>query len=172
MHKSHKTKKLVETTKPILRLLRLFSAKFFMKPDDFESRLQRQPLRQVPPAWRGEILAATVGRESKVESRGPAAFRPSTLVTRLSALLWPHPKAWAGLAAVWMLVFAVNFSMRDGSPRLAAKSAPPSPEVMVELKKQQRMFAELVGANEPLDADRRKIFSPKPRSERWEILTA
>jgi len=60
--------------------------------------------------------------------------------------------------------------MHDSSPRLAAKSAPPSPEVIVELKKQQRMFAELVGANEPLDADRRKIFLPRPRSEHYEIL--
>jgi hypothetical protein len=38
------------------------------------------------------------------------------------------------------------------------------------LKKQQRMLAELVGAAEPLDADRRKIFSPRPRSELAEIL--
>ena len=53
---------------------------------------------------------------------------------------------------------------------MAKKSAPPSPEVMVELKKQQRMFAELVGSYEPADADRRKIFSPRPRSERAEIL--
>jgi hypothetical protein len=40
----------------------------------------------------------------------------------------------------------------------------------VELRKQQRLFAELVGAREPLDADQRKLFSPKPRSECGEIL--
>jgi len=62
--------------------------------------------------------------------------------------------------------------MRDSSPRVAEKSAPPSPEVMVELKKQQRMFAELVGSREPLDVDRPRIFVPKPRGERVEILTA
>jgi len=60
--------------------------------------------------------------------------------------------------------------MRDTSPRVAEKSAPPSPEVIVELKKQQLLFAELVGLREPLDADRQKIFLPKPRSERVEIL--
>jgi hypothetical protein len=40
------------------------------------------------------------------------------------------------------------------------------------LKQQQRLFAELVGAREPLDADRQKLFLPKPRSECGEILMA
>jgi len=42
--------------------------------------------------------------------------------------------------------------------------------VLVELKKQQRMFAELVGTYEPMAAARRKIFLPRPRSERVEIM--
>jgi hypothetical protein len=154
-----------------LRLLRLIAAKLFMKTDDFESRLQSQPMRPIPPDWRAEILAA-----ARDAQPAPRASRPApqawllTINHQLSTFFWPHPKAWAGLAAVWILIFAMNFSMHDSSPRLAAKSAPPSPEVIVELKKQQRMFAELVGANEPLDADRRKIFLPRPRSEHYEIL--
>ncbi len=60
--------------------------------------------------------------------------------------------------------------MRDTSPGIAEKSAPPSPEVIVELKKQQLLFAELMDPRETPDADRQKIFSPKPRSERVEIL--
>lgn len=155
----------------ILRLLRLFAAKLFMKPDDFESRLQRQPLRQMPPAWRREILAAA--REAQMPAHASRITHHawlSTLNSHLASLFWPHPKAWAGLAAVWLCIFAVNLSTRDSSPRLAEKSAPPSPEVMVQLKKQQRMFVELVGAREPVVADQRKVFSPKPRSERAEIL--
>jgi hypothetical protein len=135
--------------------------------EQFESRLSRLPLRKIPGEWRGEILAAANFCLS------PPVTRRSFLSTfnhQLSTLLWPHPKAWAGLAAVWVFIFALNFSMRDSSPRLAAKSAPPSPEVMVELKQQQRMFAELVGSYEAPDADRRKIFPPKPHSERVEIL--
>jgi hypothetical protein len=96
----------------------------------------------------------------------------STFKNQLSTFFWPHPQAWAGLAAVWILIFAVNFSMRDAGPVETVKSAPPSPEAMAELKKQQRMFAELVGASVAPDADRRKIFLPRPRSERTEILTA
>jgi hypothetical protein len=142
-----------------------------MKPDDFESRLQRQPLRQVPPAWRGEILAAARDAEA-VGHAARSTQHPwlSTISHQLSTLLWPHPKAWAGLAAVWICIFAVNFFMRDSTPMMAKQSAPQSPEVIVELKKQQRMFAELVGSYETPDAERRNIFPPKPRSGRAEIL--
>ena len=138
-----------------------------MNTDDFEQRLQRQPLRQIPAEWRAEILDAC--RESKVESREQERLWPSTLVSRLSTVLWPHPKAWAGLAAVWILIFAVDFSMRDTTPVLAEKAAPPSPEVIVELKQQQRMLAELIGAGQAREAEVPR-FLPQPRSERVEIM--
>jgi hypothetical protein len=86
-------------------------------------------------------------------------------------LLWPHPKAWAGLAAVWIFIFAVNVSMRDSSPRVAEKSAPPSPEVIVELRQQQRLLAELVGPREERDADRSKPYKSRPRTECMKIFT-
>jgi hypothetical protein len=143
-----------------------------MKPDDFEQRLQRQPLRQIPTEWRQEILSPA--RDAQTSSRPANVARRSWLSTinhQLSALLWPHPKAWAGLAAVWILIFCVDFSMRDKAAVMAEKSSPPSPEMIAELKKQQRMYAELMGVSEPAsDADQQKILSPKPRSERVEIL--
>jgi len=135
--------------------------------EQFERRLSRQPLREIPGEWRVEILAAA---ERALHPEPRASFL-STLNQQLSTVLWPYPKAWAGLAAVWVLILAMNFSVRDAKPGLVAKSAPSSPETMVELKKQQRLFAELVGANEAPDADRRKIFSPRPRSERVTIVT-
>ncbi len=64
---------------------------------------------------------------------------------------------------MWVFIFVLNFAMRGQTPVVGEKSAPPSPEVLVELKKQQRMFAELMGSAQTPDADRRK-FSPKPRS--------
>ena len=136
------------------------------EPDLFERRLSHQPLREIPGEWRSDIL-------SVAKLAAPAAPRASFLSTfnqQLSIFFWPHPKAWAGLAAVWVLILAVDFSTRDTALRVAEKSAPPSPEVIVELKKQRQLFAELMGSREPLDADRQKIFSPKPRSERVEIL--
>ena len=137
-----------------------------MKPDDFEQKLQRQSLRQIPAGWREEILAAATSRHPSPTTRHSFL---STFNYQLSTFLWPHPKAWAGLAAAWVVILAVNFSLRDPSPRVAEKFAPPSPEVLVELKKQQLLFAELVVTRGPLDADRQKIFPPKPRSERVAI---
>jgi hypothetical protein len=142
-----------------------------MKPDDFERKLQRQSLRPIPTGWRAEILAAA-GRESKVGSREPMAHWSSTIVTRLLALLWPNPQAWAGLGAVWILILAVDFSLRDKSPVTMEKSASQSPEVIVELKQQQRLLAELIGPRDTRDADRSKSLVPRPRSECVEFLTA
>ncbi len=147
-----------------------------MKPDNFEQKLQRQPLRQVPAEWREEILvAADVNRRNRPVREFTFAATPfrrflSTLNTPLSTILWPHPRAWAGLAAVWILILAVNYSMRDPSPVLAEKSLPPSPEVIVELRQQQRLLAELIGPRDERDADRSKSFVPQPRSERAEMV--
>ena len=142
-----------------------------MNTDDFEQRLQRQPLRQIPDEWREEILRQ--GRRAAVHEIGDAdtASLPTLKWrTTLANLFWPHPKAWAGLAAVWILIFAVDFSIRDKTPVVAEKSAPPSPEMVAELKQQQRMLAELIGARDTGDADRSKPLAPRPRSERVEIL--
>jgi len=152
-----------------------------MKPDELEQKLSRQSLRQMPATWRGEILSAARAAEPSGPAPAVASlWRGKSCVThhswlstinhQLSTLFWPHPKAWAGLAAVWVFIFVLNFSTRETSPKEMAQSTPPSPEVIVELKKQQRLFAELVGSHEPADADRPRIFSPKPRSERMGIL--
>jgi hypothetical protein len=103
-----------------------------MNTDDFEQRLQRQPLRQIPSEWRRDILSAAKSTAANPAPR--SAFCVSFLSTinaQLSTILWPHPKAWAGLVAVWILIFAVDFSVRDATPVVAEKAAPPSPEVIV-----------------------------------------
>ena len=139
--------------------------------EQFERRLSRQPLRQVPAEWRGEILAEA-GRASRVEGRAQKGIWPWSLVSRLSAALWPHPAAWGGLAAVWVFILAVNFSVRDRATVVADKVSSASPQVIVELRQQQRLLVELLGPREIRDADRQKMFVPKPRSEHAEVLTA
>lgn len=133
--------------------------------EQFEGRLSRQPFRPVPAEWREEILAVA-GRESRVEGRAQKWIQPSSLVSRLSSVLWPHPVAWAGLAAVWIFIFAVDFSTRDHAPVVAKEFLPPSPQVIVELRQQQRLLAELIGPREVREADRSKSLMPRPRSER------
>jgi hypothetical protein len=141
-----------------------------MKPDEFEQKLSRQPLRQVPAEWRTEILTAAREAQAPVYA-SHITHHPwlSTFNHQLSTLLWPHPKAWAALAAVWVFILAVDFSTRDTSPKVAEKSAPPSPEMIVQLKRQQRMFAELIGPREEPVADRSKTYAPRPRTQREEM---
>lgn len=142
-----------------------------MKPDDFEQCLSRRPLKEIPSGWRAEILAAAESAEVvHVSDFAPRTSWLSTLNAQLSTFLWPHPRAWAGLAAVWILIFAVDFSMRDKSPIVAEKVSPPSPEIIAELKKEHLMYAELIGARDISDVDRSKLRVPSPRTERTEML--
>ena len=140
--------------------------------EPFERHLKRQTLRPIPTQWREEILSAA--KAAQPARRSPVKDRSflSVLNDRVASLLWPHPVAWAGLAAVWILIFALNFSIRDKAPAMAEKASPPSPTVVAELRQQQRLYVELLGANDPVDADRQKIFAPGPRSERVAILDA
>ncbi|HXB60544.1 MAG TPA: hypothetical protein VNU95_13310 [Candidatus Acidoferrales bacterium] len=140
--------------------------------EQFEQRLKRRPLRQAPAEWRDGILAAA-SEAQRLKNPPPITGRSflSMLYERLASVLWPHPVAWGGLAAVWMLIFAVHLSIRDDAPALAEKIVPQSPEVIAQLQQQHRLLAELLGPNDLPEADRPKIFVPKPRSECTEILS-
>jgi hypothetical protein len=142
-----------------------------MNHDDFEQKLQRQPLRPVPAEWREEILAQA-SRASRVERRAQKRPWPSSLVSRLSTILWPHPVAWAGLAAIWIFVFTVDFSMRDRAPAVEAKFSLPPAEVIVEVRQQQRLLVELIGPRDVREADRSRLLAPRPRSEFVDHLAA
>ena len=135
-----------------------------MNPDDFERQVQRQSFRPVPVEWREEILAAATAQ--------PPA-KPSlvcALNTRLSALLWPCPQAWAWLAAVWLVIVAVNFASKNGKPAMAAKSVAHSNGAIAGLFGlwTQREI-ELAGVAGPFPrplAPPPQPALPRPRSER------
>lgn len=128
-----------------------------MKPDDFEKRLQSQRLRQIPAEWRKQILQDA--RRSQPSTLDP---RPSFL----SALLWFNPKAWAGLAAAWIVIFALQFASRSHSQMMATVASPQPSKFLTSLKDQQQTLVELMGNNQPDDKDQPRRVSPKPRSER------
>jgi hypothetical protein len=135
-----------------------------MNPDDFEKRLQRLPLREIPPEWREKILqGAETPRHSSSVIRHSFL---STINSKLSTVLWPHPKAWAGLAALWLVIAAADFASSDSPTQIAQKPAQPSAETLVLVQQQQRLLAELIGPALPKDADRPKHNAAQPRSER------
>jgi hypothetical protein len=138
-----------------------------MSLEDFEKELKQRPMRQMPPEWRAEILAAAKTAAASIES--PASVgRPSFLSAmqaRLSAILWPHPKAWAGLAAVWGAILLLNFATGD-RPETVAHKTSPSPEMMAVWKEQERTLVKLVEPFDQLPAVPAKQAVPRPRSER------
>jgi hypothetical protein len=134
-----------------------------MNEDDFEQRLRRQPMRQVPPAWRDQILSAADG----AKTAGPAwHFGLSRLNAHLCALLWPSPKAWGGLAVVWLLVFVLNHSPAEKATLSASRKTPrPSLEMLSAWREQESLLAELLLPREPAVAQRPQPALPRPRSE-------
>jgi len=85
-------------------------------------------------------------------------------------LLWPCPQAWAGLAAVWLLVLGANFTTRE-APTVTSRQVLPSPQVRELLKQQEQLLAELVGPMEKPEADRPKPGAPRSQ-RREEFLNA
>ena len=137
------------------------------RDDQFEKRLQRQPLREIPPAWREEILA--VAEASRLSAPARESTFAALLRLRLRELFWPAPQAWAALAAVWLVILGAHFATREPSlGEFTRRTTPPSRQMRELLRQQEQLFAELVGPMEEPDADR-----PKPRSEyRREFLNA
>ena len=82
-------------------------------------------------------------------------------------MFWPYPRAWAGLAAAWVVIIALNLATREsGAPEIARQLPPPSPQLRQLLREQEQMLAELTGTAEK---DRPAAVRPpvaQPRSER------
>lgn len=133
--------------------------------NEFEKRLQQVPLKPLPDEWRAEILAAV---PAVPPAPAPLAWQ-ARLVAGWRSLFWPHPRAWAGLAAVWVVIALLQFSQRDDSPVLAEKSVPPTPEMLADLRRQQQMLVELISPGGAGEADRPKRTGPHTQLVRTQI---
>jgi hypothetical protein len=85
-------------------------------------------------------------------------------------LIWPCRRIWSGLAAVWILLFIVNFLQRDASQAGLAKSVP-SAAMLMTFRDQQKLLNELFADRSlPAEAEPPRIFLPKPRTQIMELL--
>jgi hypothetical protein len=116
-------------------------------------------------AIRREVLSA------EFQNKDQIPFLVNLPLALWRELFWPSRRIWTGLAAIWILIFAVNFSQRDKSEMMAGKTPLPSPEMILVLGQQERLLAELTDQQEAHDAEPPRLFLPQPRSEgRREIL--
>jgi hypothetical protein len=118
-----------------------------------------------------EVAADVNRRKQPVRELTFAAALANAIRLSFRELVWPCRRTWAALAAVWIALFIFNASQRDKSELAALKLPPPSPEMILTFRQQEKLLAELIGPNEPQAAAPPKPFLPQPRSEgRIEIL--
>ncbi|HEY5914644.1 MAG TPA: hypothetical protein VJA21_28985 [Verrucomicrobiae bacterium] len=138
--------------------------------DQFEKRLQGLPPRPVPTSWREGILRSARAEAVAAPGSTDRGQSPSRiLAARLSGILWPHPRAWAGLAALWLVVLALNLAAHDpagAAQEMADRPVRQSPEMRELLKQQEQLLAELVG---PLGAREAKHPDSAPHQPRSQI---
>jgi hypothetical protein len=140
-----------------------------MNHDDLERRIQRQRWRPLPYEWRAQILQAARGSSTLERSR-PAPRRFSPAVRPLAwwrQLLWPSPRAWAGLAATWGFIFVLQLSSHSPSEHTVKPWPALSPQVALLLDEQRRLVTELLDLNPPgATAEPPPAAPPRPRSQR------
>jgi len=135
--------------------------------NEFEQRLRQVPVKPLPGDWRAEILAVAAAVQPLPEHDIHAAPAWRTcLLAGCRSLFWPHPRAWAGLAAVWVIIALIHFSQGDEAPVLAEKAAPPTPEMQAHLRQQQQMLVELLVPRTGGEADRPRRSGPHTQLDR------
>ena len=95
-------------------------------------------------------------------------LRCSNLVWR--ELILPSRRTWSGLAAVWLLIVAVNVAERDHSSAGKFSSASSAPTMMSFREQQQLMNELFADRSVAADAEPPKTFSPKPRTETTKMV--
>ena len=125
-------------------------------------------------AIRRSVVDELNNQETKEQSF-PAVFVSSLLGCSnkfWQELIFPCRRTWTGLAAVWLLLFIVNFFQRETVSSVTGQPVR-SQAVMMSWQVQQRWMNELLAdRSSPPEADRPKILSPKPRTEKNEMMTA
>lgn len=120
-----------------------------------------------PALWRkaAQSVRAAEGRPS---TRLEHEQAPEAAAPWWRAWLWPNWQFYAGLAALWMVMLAVNLLTASGPAVAARREAPPSPETRQALVEQQRELAELLGrAEASSEAPGRRPESTRPPAQPW-----
>lgn len=138
--------------------------------EQFENRLRRQPLREIPSAWREEILAATDANR-RAAAPPPRSENQTALLAGWRVLLGRFPIAWSALAALWVALIGVNLMMPGTVARVSAHAPQSARLESLAALDFQRAERELFGdqfspAAEAAPASKTPTVPLRPRSER------
>jgi hypothetical protein len=133
-----------------------------MNSDDFEKSLQRQPLRQIPPKWRAEILHNACAADKQ---RSVANWPLLAVSTVWHELVRPARRIWVGFAFVWVAIVVVNFVDAEKPGQSEARIKIPPGNLLTVWQRQQQFLTELNNPDYP-DMDKPRHSPPKPRSDR------
>jgi len=151
-------------------------ARFFANAENREAQIAAGLNRgqRTATLW-AQIERKITAAASASRVRSPALVAPlagsravlAALCAQLRAGWQTSRRAWAGLAMVWMVILALNFTDREPDVSFAAgREMPAASEIRFALKQQQLLMAELAATFEPAPADKPKTARPGPRSDR------
>ena len=111
---------------------------------------------------RAEVLAS----QDRLRSQSSEGRRTAGFFRQLAReLIWRPRWAWAGFAAAWTLLLAVNSAQSNAALAAADHSHPPPADLFMGWN-QEKVMAELIGQTEPSESNRPKPAAPGPRSDR------
>src|SRR5437879_5794794 len=131
-----------------------------MKPDDFEKRLQRQPLRPIPTEWREEVLSRAHDAYHATRDTHQSFQWREFLVS----LRWHL----AGMSAAWLIALFLNTEPSPPPTATAANpNTPPPEQLLTSLRENRRQLLEMIepvaNVSEPVPVPHSLV--PRRRSE-------
>ena len=114
-----------------------------------------------------ELTAARAGTEHGSPDVAQLLVRLPGRIWR--ELFWPCRRIWAGLAAAWFVIIAINFQSLEGPASAQGGSSGASPVFWTFLAEQNRLLAEPGDAAPPPP---QPPAAPRPRSDRREFNRA
>jgi hypothetical protein len=102
-------------------------------------------------------------RTRNAQMEGLLPVRAALAVWR--ELIWPCRRAWAGIAALWVVMWGINRGLSDTQNAALNVSSVSAPALFEALEEQRRMLTELIppANSQPAEPPRR---NPRPRSDR------
>jgi hypothetical protein len=132
-----------------------------MNTDDFEKKMQRQPVRPVPAEWRAHILktanAAAIAPRPTKDSQPLPWWREFLLLWR-----WHL----AGMSAAWVIIAILNIGQSAAPTTTTAAPNTASPQQLVTaLQENRRQLLELIGPAVTEAAPPPRRLDPPRRSQ-------